>query len=164
MKKILSIIFYLALTIPVIAHATSCPSNNVVTDAPLFQWTPSSDGTYLTGTLIMDQVTVTFNNGETLTTRAYAQAGQTPSIPGPTIIMEPGKKYVLRFENRLPYQPLSPDHNVFKDPNVTNLHTHGMHTTGETPGDDATRIFEGRTGGDYVFDVTSDHMGGTFWI
>ena len=145
-------------------NASQCPSTNVVTDAPLFQWAYDSAGDYYSGTLIMDEVTITLNNGETLTTRAYAQAGDTPSVPGPTIVMAPGKKYVLKFENRLAYEPLSSDHNVFKDPNVTNLHTHGLHTTGDTPGDDATRIFEGRTGGDYVFDITSDHMGGTFWI
>ncbi|RDH86008.1 MAG: hypothetical protein DIZ80_00610 [endosymbiont of Galathealinum brachiosum] len=164
MKKILSGILYLALAIPVFANATSCPSTDVVTDAPQFQWSYDSAGDYYSGTLIMDEVTITLNNGETLTTRAYAQAGSAPSVPGPTITMAPDKKYVLKFENRLAYQPLSSDHNVFKDPNVTNLHTHGLHTTGDTPGDDVTRIFEGRTGGDYVFDITSDHMGGTFWL
>ena len=164
MKKILSKVLYLALAIPLFANATSCPTSDVVTDAPLFQWNYDSVGDYYSGTLIMDEVTLTLNNGETLTTRAYAQAGDTPSVPGPTVVMEPGKKYVLKFENRLAYEPLSTAHNTFKDPNVTNLHTHGLHTTGDTPGDDATRIFEGRTGGDYVFDITSDHMGGTFWI
>ena len=162
MKKLLSKVLYLALAIPIFAYASSCPTTDVVTDAPVFQWT--DNGSYYSGTLIMDEVTITLNNGDTLTTRAYAQAGDTPSVPGPTIVMEPGKKYVLKFENRLPYEPLSTAHNTFKDPNVTNLHTHGLHTTGDTPGDDATRIFEGRTGGDYVFDITSDHMGGTFWI
>lgn len=164
MKKILSRILFLTLVVPLFAYASSCPTTDVVTDAPLFQWTYDSAGDYYSGTLIMDEVTLNLNNGDTLTTRAYAQAGDTPSVPGPTVVMEPGKKYVLKFENRLPYEPLSTEHNTFKDPNVTNLHTHGLHTTGDTPGDDATRIFEGRTGGDYVFDITSDHMGGTFWI
>jgi len=164
MKKILSRILFLTLVVPLFAYATSCPTTDVVTDAPLFQWTYDSAGDYYSGTLIMDEVTLTLNNGETLTTRAYAQAGSQPSVPGPTVVMAPGKKYVLKFENRLAYEPLSDLHNRFKDPNVTNLHTHGLHTTGDTPGDDATRIFEGRTGGDYVFDITSDHMGGTFWI
>ena len=164
MKKILSKVLYLALAIPIFANASSCPTTDVVTDAPLFQWNYDSAGDYYSGTLIMDEVTITLNNGETLTTRAYAQAGSQPSVPGPTVVMAPGKKYVLKFENRLAYEPLSDLHNRFKDPNVTNLHTHGLHTTGDTPGDDATRIFEGRTGGDYVFDITSDHMGGTFWI
>lgn len=168
MKIVSTLVLSLVLLIPQLVNATTCPSTDVVVDAPLFQWTehPAANGesAYFSGTLIMDEVTVTLNNGETLTTRAYAQAGQTPSVPGPTIVMAPGEKYVLKFENRLAYEPLSTEHNTFKDPNVTNLHTHGLHTTGDTPGDDATRIFEGRTGGDYVFDITSDHMGGTFWI
>ena len=164
MKKILSKVLYLALAIPIFANASQCPTvgNNLITDAPLFQWTDKGD--HFVGTLIMDEVTITLNNGETLTTRAYAQKGQTPTVPGPTIVMEPGQKYILRFENLLPYEPLSDLHNGFKDPNVTNLHTHGVHTTGDTPGDDAVRIFQGGQGGDYVYDIHSDHMGGTFWI
>ena len=164
MKKILSKVLYLALAIPIFANATSCPTvgNNLIEDAPLFQWTDKGD--HFVGTLIMDEVTITLNNGETLTTRAYAQKGQTPTVPGPTIVMEPGVKYILRFENLLPYEPLSDLHNGFKDPNVTNLHTHGVHTTGDTPGDDAVRIFQGGQGGDYVYDIHEDHMGGTFWI
>ena len=79
------------------------------------------------------------------------------------MVMEPGRKYVLRFKNLLPYEPLSTEHNTFKDPNVTNLHTHGLHISGDTPSDDVTRIFEGSYGGDYVYDIPADHMGGTFW-
>ena len=101
--------------------------------------------------------------GETLTTRAYRQAGGSYSIPGPTMTMVPGNKYVLRFHNTLPYEPLSPEHNVFKDPNVANLHTHGLHISGESPGDDITRSFEGGFGGDFVYDIPADHMGGTYW-
>ena len=102
-------------------------------------------------------------NGETLTTRIYRQEGQPDSIPGPTIIMEPGNKYVLRFKNTLPYQPLVEEQNIYKDPNVTNVHTHGLHISGESPGDDVTRFFEGGFGGDYVYEIPADHMGGTFW-
>ena len=166
MKKILSKVLFLVLVVPLFANATSCPTTNVVTDASLFQWTdhPAANGepAYSSGTLIMDEVTLNIN-GETLTTRAYAQEGQTPTVPGPTIVMEPGRKYVLRFKNLLPYEPLRTEHNVFKDPNVTNLHTHGIHISGDTPSDDVTRIFEGGFAGDYVYDIPGDHMGGTFW-
>jgi FtsP/CotA-like multicopper oxidase with cupredoxin domain len=132
----------------------------------LFQWThhPAGAGTeeYYSGTLEMGEAT--FNiHGETLTTRAYRQEGGAYSIPGPTMVMEPGKKYVLRFKNTLPYDPLNPVHNDFKDPNVTNVHTHGLHISGETPADDVTRFFEGGFGGDYVYEIPASHMGGTFW-
>jgi FtsP/CotA-like multicopper oxidase with cupredoxin domain len=46
---------------------------------------------------------------------------------------------------------------------VTNVHTHGLHISGESPGDDVTRAFEGQRGGDYVYDIPANHMGGTFW-
>ena len=54
-------------------------------------------------------------------------------------------------------------HNVFKDANIANIHTHGLHISGESPGDDVTRAFEGGFGGDFVYDIPADHMGGTFW-
>ncbi len=142
--------------------ASPCPANDVVTNPVLFEWTYNTEGDYYTGTLEMGEAT--FNiQGETLTTRAYRQEGGAYSIPGPTIVMEPGKQYVLRFKNTLPYEPLVHEHNVFKDPNVTNVHTHGLHISGESPGDDVTRFFEGGFGGDYVYDIPANHMGGSFW-
>ncbi|MDH3903274.1 MAG: multicopper oxidase domain-containing protein, partial [Xanthomonadales bacterium] len=147
--------------------ASQCPSDNVVINPILFEWThhPVSENNleeYWSGTLEMGEATFTINE-ETLTTRAYRQAGGAYSIPGPTIVMDPGKKYVLRFRNTLPYQPKVMEHNIFKDPNVTNVHTHGVHISGETPADDVTRFFEGGFGGDYVYEIPDDHMGGTFW-
>jgi FtsP/CotA-like multicopper oxidase with cupredoxin domain len=146
------------------AHGQSCdPSDvnsNVVVDPPEFQW--SSGHHHKSGTLVMDKATLDIN-GESLTTRVYAQEGGSYSIPGPTLVMSPGQLYVMQFKNLLDFEPLSPEHNVFKDPNVTNVHTHGLHISGETPGDDVTRAFAGRQGGDYAYDIPSNHMGGTFW-
>jgi hypothetical protein len=102
------------------------------------------------------------NNGDTLTTRAYGQGGNF-SIPGPTIRMTPGQTYVLTFKNTLPYAEPSPVHNDLKDPDITNLHTHGLHVSGETPADDVTRLINGGFCGDYVYEVPADHMGGTLW-
>jgi len=161
MKRLLPAIMLL-LACTANSSASTCPGNDVVTDPVLFQWTYHSTGDYYSGTLEMGEAT--FNlHGETLTTRAYRQEGGSYSIPGPTIVMEPGKKYVLSFRNNLPYEPLDPNHNVFKDPNVTNVHTHGLHVSGESPGDDVTRWFEGGYGGDYVWDIPANHMGGTYW-
>ncbi len=146
---------------------TVCPATNVITDPPQFQWTyhaPSDTNptAYYSGTLEMGAASFLIG-GQTLTTRAYRQAGTAPSIPGPTIKMQPGNKYVLRFHNRLPYQPASSAMNVFKDPNVSNVHTHGLHISGESPSDDVSRSFEGGFGGDFVYDIPADHMGGTYW-
>ena len=153
------------------AFATVCPAENVVEDPVLFNWTSHGNDPdnpdYYSGTLEMGEATFEFNDNtlitKTLTTRAYRQAGGNYSIPGPTIVMEPGKKYVLQFRNTLPYEEPSAEHNVFKDPNITNVHTHGVHISGESPGDDVTRFFEGGFGGDFVYDIPADHMGGSYW-
>ena len=142
------------------AYAQSCGSNNPVVDPPTFQW--ASGNGYEIGTLVMDKATLDIN-GESLTTRVYAQEGAQYSIPGPTLVMSPGQQYIMQFKNLLDKEPISEEHNVFKDPNVTNVHTHGLHISGESPGDDVTRVFEGQTGGDYVYDIPANHMGGTFW-
>ena len=156
-----SVLLALATTIVLVANANAqnC-SPNAVAEPEIFQWTDK--GSHFFGILEMGEASFTIN-GETLTTRAYRQDGGAYSIPGPTIIMEPGNTYVLRFRNTLPYQPKVEEHNIFKDPNVTNVHTHGLHISGESPGDDVTRYFEGGYAGDYVYEIPSDHMGGTFW-
>ncbi|MEP4147645.1 MAG: multicopper oxidase domain-containing protein [Halioglobus sp.] len=138
------------------------PTTDGITDPPQFSWQQDGQGNFV-GTLEMGAVELLMNNGETLTTRAYRQEGGQYSIPGPTIKMAPGNTYILRFKNLLPYQPLSGLHNEFSDPDVTNVHTHGLHISGETPSDDVTRAFEGGRGGDYVYQIDADHMGGTFW-
>ncbi len=149
------------------AWATVCPANNVADDPAIFQWTyhpvsATNPEAYYSGELEMGAET--FNiSGDTLTTRVYRQVGTEYDIPAPTIIMQPGNKYVLRFKNSLPYEAPSAQHNVFRNPNITNVHTHGLHISGETPSDDVTRMFEGGRGGDYVWDIPADHMGGTFW-
>lgn len=145
-----------------------CSSANLIHDPADFQWTfhpvgPGVPQAYYSGTMEVGDTTFTFSNGETLTTRAYKQKGQPYSIPGPTLRMTPGNKYVLRLHNLLPYEAKSMQMNVYKDPNVVNLHTHGLHISGESPADDVHRSFEGGRGGDFVYDIPADHMGGTFW-
>ncbi len=137
-----------------------CNPTNEISDPESFIWTDAGD--HYVGVMEYGEATFTIN-GETLTTRAYRQHGGCYSIPGPTLNMEPGNTYVLRFHNLLPYEAPSPVHNDFKDPNITNVHTHGLHISGESPGDDVTRMFEGGFGGDYVYNIPADHMGGTFW-
>jgi FtsP/CotA-like multicopper oxidase with cupredoxin domain len=147
--------------VPESTDAQAIPVTNEILDPVPFVWTDAGD--HFVGVMEYGEATFTFPNDDTLTTRAYRQEGGTYSIPGPTMKMVPGNKYVLRFRNLLPYEAPSPDENTFKDPNATNVHTHGVHISGESPGDDVTRMFEGRRGGDYVYDIPADHMGGTFW-
>jgi FtsP/CotA-like multicopper oxidase with cupredoxin domain len=141
-----------------------CPGSNEIKDPDPFVWTHVDDEFYphYVGTMEIAEASLEIG-GETITTRVYRQEGGCDGIPAPTITMEPGNTYVLKFRNRLPYEPASEAHNVLKDPNVSNLHTHGLHISGEKPGDDVTRSFEGGAGGDFVYDIPSDHMGGTYW-
>ena len=144
------------------AQASPCPTSNVIQDPPAFHWQYNAALDYWSGTLEIGEATLTVG-ADTLTTRAYRQAGGSFSIPGPTMKMTPGQRYVLTFKNLLEYAPPSPAENDFKDPNITNIHTHGLHVSGETPGDDVTRLINGGQCGDYVYDIEADHMGGTFW-
>ncbi len=147
--------------------AAQVPLTNIISDPQTFQWThhpvtSTNSEEYYTGVMEVGEASFTIN-GETLTTRAYRQAGTAYTIPGPTLKMAPGNKYILQFKNTLPYEVLSTDMNIFKDPNASNIHTHGLHISGKTPGDDVGRSFEGQRGGDFVYDIPADHMGGTFW-
>lgn len=143
-----------------IAQASTCPTSNLIQDPVDFQWTQQNG--YFSGTLELGQATLNIGNG-TLTTRAYRQAGGNFSIPGPTMKMKPGQIYVLTLKNSLPFAEPSAVENDFKDPNITNLHTHGMHVSPQSPSDDVMRIVNGGYCGDYVYQVPIDHMGGTLW-
>ena len=97
-----------------------CTGGNLITDPIEFQWTyhpvsATNPEAYYSGTMEVGDTTFTFNNGETLTTRAYKQKGFAYSIPGPTLKMTPGNKYVLSLHNLLPYEPKSMQMNVYKD-------------------------------------------------
>lgn len=144
------------------AQASPCPGTNIVQEPPQFQWQYNSQYDYWSGTLEIGEANLTIN-GDTLTTRAYRQAGSSFSIPGPTMNMTPGNKYVLTMKNLLPFEAEDPTENVFKNPNITNIHTHGLHISGETPSDDVTRKINGGMCGDYVYDIPPDHMGGSYW-
>lgn len=161
-------IFQLWILLAVLLHPVSCLAEQCagegeIVDPEPFRW-EFVDGIepHYVGTMEIAETELVLG-GDTIHTRVYRQQGGCDSIPGPTLNMVPGEKYVLRFRNRLPYEPPSHAHNVFKDPNVSNLHTHGVHISGESPGDDVTRSFPGGAGGDFVYDIPEDHMGGTFW-
>ena len=142
LKGFLSILF---LVLFIANSQAQCPTIDVINNPQEFAWefhAASGDTeAYYSGTMEVGAVNLTLNNGETLTTRAYRQKGTEYTVPGPTLKMTPGNKYVLSLENTLPYEEPSTSHNVFKDPNIVNLHTHGLHISGMTPGDDVTRFF-----------------------
>lgn len=50
-----------------------------------------------------------------------------------------------------------------RDFDTTNLHTHGLHISGEAPGDDIFTVVEPGASYSYTYHIPDDHMGGTFW-
>ena len=163
MNYLLRTILFASLLFPSYSFATQCVKGALIEDPAPFVWTPvATPEPHYVGTMEIDETSLVID-GETITTRVYRQKDGCDSIPGPTITMVPGNKYVLKFRNLLTYEPASEEHNVFRDPNVSNIHTHGLHISGESPGDDVTRSFEGQAGGDFVYDIPGNHMGGTFW-
>ena len=57
-------------------------------------------------------------------------------MPGPTMRMESCRTYNLTVKNTLTLPNPGGDWNTMKDPNTTNVHTHGLHISGESPADD----------------------------
>jgi FtsP/CotA-like multicopper oxidase with cupredoxin domain len=156
MKKILCAIAIAFLVGSV--HASACPTTDVIQDPDPFVWDGNNEGTIEIG-----EAFFTFNNGETLNTRAYRQAGGSYSIPGPTMYMTPGETYVLTLKNTLDYAEPDPAENDLKDPNISNIHTHGLHISGNGAADNVTRIINGGMCGDYIYHIQGDHMGGHNW-
>jgi len=79
----------------------------------------------------------------------------------PVIRLEAGNTYRLTVRNLSDREP-------------TNIHTHGLHVVGSGSGDDITRIIKASTDNDddddsnsncldYIWDIRSDHPGGTYW-
>jgi FtsP/CotA-like multicopper oxidase with cupredoxin domain len=103
-------------------------------------------------------------------------------VPGPTIVCEQGKELVLELTNKLKQQPAQDTYtrvaNQFRHPDLTNLHTHGMHISphGHTTSNTSDNVLlvvqpadwsgtglpgQSRT---YRYQVPADHMPGTLWI
>eukprot|EP01084_Bolivina_argentea_P207023 353313_1 len=86
------------------------------------------------------------------------------SIPGPTFIFHPGDKISMTWHNRLSGANSSDStyQNQFKDLDITNIHTHGLHIS---PYEDDTflQISPGESH-TYIYKVPYDHYPGTHWL
>eukprot|EP00611_Tribonema_gayanum_P002889 TRINITY_DN1220_c0_g1_i3.p1 TRINITY_DN1220_c0_g1~~TRINITY_DN1220_c0_g1_i3.p1 ORF type:complete len:972 (-),score=219.71 TRINITY_DN1220_c0_g1_i3:2995-5910(-) len=84
----------------------------------------------------------------------------------PTIRMKPCGKYRLTLKNKLTGwgDPVAGDANVFKDPQHTNLHVHGLHISGESPADNVIDVDIG-PGQEYTYEyeIPCDHAGGLYF-
>ena len=111
------------------------------------------------------------------------------SVPGPTLTVSPGTSMKIKFRNKLTYQPESHSSriviqevkrdedeffftteldlkrlNKFNDPDVANLHFHGLHVPGVLPGDDTTLEVLPQEEYEYIIDIPEDHEPGLHWV
>ncbi len=71
------------------------------------------------------------------------------SLPGPTLVVQPGDTVVLTLENHL------------GDP--TNLHTHGLLVSPDGNSDNVFRRIDAGTTADYFYKIPASHPPGAFW-
>lgn len=146
-------------------------SSPTITTPPPTSWLPNQD---LQEPLVLEskngELNVTLEVREhrqygfiTYTTRAYFYENQ-PMIPGPTLRFHPGDVVRLTIKNKLKDGPFPLPQivvNKLNSPNVTNVHTHGLHI-----GPDVDNIFvEIKPGNQhtYVYKVKYDHPAGLYW-
>jgi FtsP/CotA-like multicopper oxidase with cupredoxin domain len=86
------------------------------------------------------------------------------SIPGPTLIVEPGDKLSIDLVNDLPANPKDQRGGAFlKNPYTTNFHTHGLSVSPLGISDNVLREMEPGTTNAIEIDIPADHPSGTFW-
>jgi len=107
------------------------------------------------------------------------------SVPGPTLMVSPGTTMRVIFKNKLTYQPESFSSrkvvevdgenvftteldlrrlNKFNDPDIANLHFHGLHVSGVLPSDDTTLEVLPQEEYEYVIDIPAHHEPGLHWV
>ena len=85
----------------------------------------------------------------TLDGRPYVTQAYESSVPGPMLVVCPGDRMIVNFENDLEEE--------------TNLHTHGFHVS---PRDNSDNVFLDIKPGErftYEFDIPEDHPPGAYW-
>ncbi|CAM9249240.1 unnamed protein product, partial [Hapterophycus canaliculatus] len=120
---------------PVATIAPVAPPIGGTLESPVeLEWELNEANGVFSGEIEMGVATMDNFWGQT-TTRGFN--GQ---IPGPTIRMEACQTYQLTYINNLEGPNPSGDWNSMKDPNTTNIHTHGLHISGESPADDVLYV------------------------
>jgi FtsP/CotA-like multicopper oxidase with cupredoxin domain len=91
-------------------------------------------------------------DGDTGTYYGYRDATVADSVcstPGPSIRMKPGAKYLMYLSNTAGVN--------------TNLHTHGIHVSGDGNADNVMRMLPSGQCLGYNFTIPEDHNAGTYW-
>jgi FtsP/CotA-like multicopper oxidase with cupredoxin domain len=103
-------------------------------------------------------------NGTKYTTMNYNGA-----FPGPTMVICPGDKLIIRLQNELGATPMTwmqvpPMHHMAQDlGQLTNLHTHGLHVSPSGNSDNVfVTVLPGRRF-TYEYDIPKSHLPGLNW-
>ena len=137
-------------------------ARSIVTDvigAPLqYPAEFSSTSTQFTATLTLQRYLYNGPNGLQQYTRSF-----NGDLAGPTIRVKPGDTFHIQLTNSLTAEAFDTAslHNNFKDFDTTNIHTHGLHIHGNTPGDSIFTEVGPSSTYTYTYNVPANHMGGT---
>lgn len=86
------------------------------------------------------------------------------TIPGPTLVVNPGDTLSIDLANDLPPNPTGQRGGAFPhDFYLLNLHTHGLQVSPSGISDNPFRIMEPGTTNHIKVDIPSDHPSGTYW-
>jgi FtsP/CotA-like multicopper oxidase with cupredoxin domain len=88
------------------------------------------------------------------------------SVPGPTLRLRPGEQLKLKLSNELQAQGEHCGKDQINRPhcfNTTNIHTHGLHVSPQSPSDNSFLHIEPQTEFQYSFQLPENHPAGTFW-
>jgi FtsP/CotA-like multicopper oxidase with cupredoxin domain len=87
------------------------------------------------------------------------------SIPGPTFVVNAGDTMEIEFFNHLEMQPTrNTKINSLRNPDTTNLHWHGAHTSPNQPGDYVLLQVLPGDSFNYTVHLPKHHHPGTHWI
>ena len=86
-------------------------------------------------------------------------------LPSPTIRVKQDSMYKITLINNLEANDLNDpgEMNTFHFPNTTNIHTHGLHISPETPEDDIFAPVDPGQTHNYTYYIPCNQVGGTNW-
>ncbi|WP_299191022.1 multicopper oxidase family protein [uncultured Litoreibacter sp.] len=145
------------------ARPLSIPTvqESVTPNAVPFSQPPSesSDGGHLSTSLTVT-LREEFLDGQTRRYRTYDGL-----FTGPTLRIKPADTMAIALRNTLPPEPhahtgsMNEPHGM----NTTNLHTHGLWVSPQSPADDVLLSIPPGGGFDHYYEIPDTHVCGTFW-
>ncbi|KAL3941294.1 MAG: hypothetical protein SGBAC_004317 [Bacillariaceae sp.] len=142
----------------VAAAAAASTSTSTTAAIPSPSEIVSEDGV-LSTTISIAQGTYTIP-GTPFTVNARLLNGE---YPGPTLRIKPGDTLEINFENNLVDTGSEYVHNEYSGNDISNIHFHGLHVSGELPSDDVTHYLYPGESYNYTSTLPDEHMGGTHW-